>query len=166
MRMKSIELLDVSEESLELLAAIILRNRMVLPQKILLEGEVGTGKTTFSSKFINLLGTNLPFSSPTYSMVNEYDDIASLEMLYHFDLYRASIADYDWIFEKLDVEHAISLIEWASLHQELLEYPYISLTFEYVSAYLTNVVVMFPDDVIEQMKGELVDAGFIFKELH
>jgi len=49
-------------------------------------GEMGAGKTTFISEVVRQLGEESP-SSPTYSLVNEYE-LASGEVVYHFDLYR------------------------------------------------------------------------------
>lgn len=163
--MLHIKLMNMHEDDLIVLAEIILRNITRLPHKILLEGEVGTGKTTFSSKLITQLGTKLPFSSPTYSMVNEYDDVATFDMAYHFDLYRATVDDYDWIFEKLDNEGTITLIEWASLHPELLEYAYMEISFSYLTEFTRNIDISLPNDA-EFMKEEFTNARFIFEELY
>jgi tRNA threonylcarbamoyladenosine biosynthesis protein TsaE len=57
------------------------------PNKIiLLNGEMGAGKTTLVKAFCTILGVEDATSSPTFSIVNEYK--ASNEVIYHFDMYR------------------------------------------------------------------------------
>ena len=53
----------------------------------LFHGEMGAGKTTFISEVCRLLGATDDFGSPTFSLVNEYEDAAG-NPIYHFDLYR------------------------------------------------------------------------------
>jgi len=52
---------------------------------ILLKGEMGTGKTTLVKSILKNFGHHA-VSSPTFSLVNQYD--TSLGEIYHFDLYR------------------------------------------------------------------------------
>ncbi len=53
---------------------------------ITFEGEMGAGKTTFIKEFVKALGTNDEVSSPTFSIVNEYE--TDNGKVYHFDFYR------------------------------------------------------------------------------
>lgn len=58
------------------------------PEKIILfNGEMGAGKTTFIKSLCKNLGVENPTSSPTFSLVNEYQSIAN-QTIYHFDVYR------------------------------------------------------------------------------
>jgi tRNA threonylcarbamoyladenosine biosynthesis protein TsaE len=60
----------------------------VNPEKVILfNGEMGAGKTTFIKALCEQLGVKNPTSSPTFSLVNEYQ-IADNELVYHFDVYR------------------------------------------------------------------------------
>jgi tRNA threonylcarbamoyladenosine biosynthesis protein TsaE len=52
----------------------------------LLKGEMGTGKTTLVREFCKQLGVKESISSPTFSIVNEYE--ANGEKVFHFDFYR------------------------------------------------------------------------------
>jgi len=52
----------------------------------LLNGEMGSGKTTLAKAIGHVLGVQDTMSSPTFSIVNEYQ--AQGRKLYHFDLYR------------------------------------------------------------------------------
>lgn len=51
-----------------------------------LYGDLGAGKTTFVKRLVERLGSTDETSSPTYSLVNEYDVTGG--KLYHIDLYR------------------------------------------------------------------------------
>ena len=53
---------------------------------ILFEGEMGAGKTTLTKALAKCLGVQDMTSSPTFSLVNEYESTDGL--LYHFDLFR------------------------------------------------------------------------------
>lgn len=53
----------------------------------LFDGDMGAGKTTFIAEVCRQLGADDDFGSPTFSLVNEYED-AKGNPIYHFDLYR------------------------------------------------------------------------------
>ncbi len=58
------------------------------PQKVILfNGEMGVGKTTLIKVLAKLLGVNDATSSPTFSLVNEYQATDN-QKVYHFDVYR------------------------------------------------------------------------------
>ncbi len=52
-----------------------------------LKGDMGVGKTTFMKYVCRYLQCNDMVSSPTFSIVNEYQ-LPNLKKLYHFDFYR------------------------------------------------------------------------------
>ena len=54
---------------------------------IALHGEMGAGKTTFVNALCHALGVNDQVSSPTYTIINQYQT-GNMEIIYHLDLYR------------------------------------------------------------------------------
>lgn len=58
------------------------------PHKVILfHGEMGVGKTTLIKSLSKELGVNSVTSSPTFSLVNEYQTTNN-QIVYHFDFYR------------------------------------------------------------------------------
>ena len=55
-------------------------------------GEMGAGKTTFISTVCKMLGAEDNFSSPTFSIINEYRSTSN-GVLHHIDLYRLKDAN-------------------------------------------------------------------------
>lgn len=53
---------------------------------LVLNGSMGVGKTTFVKAFVKALGSDDVVTSPTFSIVNEYELPNGL--LYHFDMFR------------------------------------------------------------------------------
>lgn len=96
---------------------------------ILLEGELGAGKTTFAKGVAEGLGINRIVKSPTYTLIREYKE-GSLP-LYHMDLYRleetgAEELGLDEYFES----DGICLVEWASFAPEEMPEKYLKITLE------------------------------------
>jgi tRNA threonylcarbamoyladenosine biosynthesis protein TsaE len=58
------------------------------PKKVILfHGEMGVGKTTLIKQLCKTLGVTGATSSPTFSLVNEYEADDN-QLVYHFDFYR------------------------------------------------------------------------------
>ena len=84
------------------------------------DGDMGAGKTTFIKTFCSVLGVTDVVSSPTYSIVNEYDSANG--PVYHFDFYRIKNIQeaYDLGYEEYFYGGGICLIEWPERVDELL----------------------------------------------
>ena len=79
---------------------------------ITFEGEMGAGKTTFIKEFVKALGTNDDVSSPTFSIVNEYETDSGI--VYHFDFYRLNHEEeaLDFGIEEYLYSNQYCLMEW------------------------------------------------------
>ena len=88
---------------------------------ILLDGDMGSGKTTLVKAIVNALGSADEVSSPTFALVNEYHTPS--KKVYHFDLYRLNdeVEALDFgIEEYLSDSNAYVFIEWADIISDLL----------------------------------------------
>ena len=84
-------------------------------------GKMGTGKTTFIKSLCEELGVEDTINSPTFAIVNEYED-REANTIFHFDFYRIkSIAEvYNMGYEEYFYSNAYCFIEWPELIEELL----------------------------------------------
>lgn len=91
------------------------------------EAEMGAGKTTFIKELCRVLGSSDNFSSPTYSIVNEYSNNSG--KIYHFDLYRLKSSDelLDIGFEEYVDGKQYCFIEWPAISFQILPKPYVSI---------------------------------------
>lgn len=93
---------------------------------IAMYGDLGAGKTAFVQGLARGLGIDRHITSPTFTIVNEYEGRLPL---YHFDVYR--IADPDEMYEIGYDEYiesgGVCVIEWAELIEELLPEGYIKI---------------------------------------
>ena len=88
---------------------------------LLLKGNLGAGKTTFSQFLLKELASSDEISSPTYSIVNEYDTPKG--KVFHFDLYRLKSVEeaYDFGIEEYLDNGYLSIIEWPEIYTDELE---------------------------------------------
>lgn len=88
---------------------------------LVLNGNLGAGKTTFTQYLIHKLGSTDEVSSPTYSIVNEYDSPKG--KIFHFDLYRLKDIDElnDIGFEEYLDDGYLCIIEWADIYKPYME---------------------------------------------
>ncbi len=96
----------------------------------LFDAPMGAGKTTFIKTLCTYLGVIDAMSSPTYSIVNEYNT-QSKTKIFHFDLYRlqSSAELLDIGFEEyLDSGH-YNFIEWPELGMPFISH-YIKVSIE------------------------------------
>ena len=105
-----------------------------LGKTILLFGNLGAGKTVFSRGFARGIGITEPVSSPTYTIVQEYD-IPTGGRLYHLDLYRINGVESALAFgvdEFIDDPNAIRLIEWPMRIDGILPDDCIKVSIEHI----------------------------------
>lgn len=94
-------------------------------------GDLGAGKTTLTQSIAKGLEVDDYITSPTFTIVNEYDGRIPL---YHFDVYRIGSSDemYDIGFDEYINSDGVCIIEWANLIEDILpdEYLYIDLKYK------------------------------------
>ena len=87
---------------------------------LLFYGEMGAGKTTLIKELVKKLGSKDRVSSPTFSLVNEYQ--TEKDYIYHFDFHRVEdeIEAYDIGFEEYLLNDRWVFIEWPDRIKNLL----------------------------------------------
>ena len=84
-----------------------------------LSGDLGVGKTVFTRGFARGLGIDEHITSPTFTIINEYEGRLPL---YHFDVYRvADPEEMDYIgCDEYFFGNGVCLIEWAELIEDII----------------------------------------------
>lgn len=121
------------------------------PAWIYLQGDLGTGKTTFSQKFIANKGYQGAITSPTYAIMQDYK--TDTGWVLHSDLYR--LADPEELYEIGLLEdchdkQAICLIEWPCKGQGILPPPTVTLSFS-AKQQQRHVVIDAQADIIQRL---------------
>lgn len=95
-----------------------------------LYGDLGVGKTVFTQGFAAGLGIKGPVSSPTFTILQVYDE--GRLPFYHFDVYRiGDIEEMDEIgYEDYFYGSGVTMIEWANLIEEILPQDYQEVQIE------------------------------------
>ena len=85
-----------------------------------LDGDLGVGKTIFTQGFAAGLGIDEPVNSPTFTIVQQYDE--GRLPLYHFDVYRVGDPDeMEYIgCDEYFFGEGVCHIEWAELIEEMI----------------------------------------------
>lgn len=95
---------------------------------ILLEGNLGAGKTTFTKGLAEGLGISKVVKSPTYTIIREY--LEGRLPLYHMDVYRLEeTGAMDLGLEEYFEGDGVSIIEWATFIPEDLPQEYLQIKF-------------------------------------
>jgi len=87
---------------------------------IVLIGEMGSGKTTFSQHFAHALGVTEPVTSPTFNLLHNY--VGGRLQLHHADLYRLERTGEldDLGLTELQEAGGVMLVEWGDVVGEAL----------------------------------------------
>lgn len=90
---------------------------------VLLGGDLGAGKTTFTKSVLKCLGVKDEVTSPTFTIMREYN--GKKFKIYHFDMYRLTSGQEakefgleDYIYSKN--KDSIVFIEWPENVQDIL----------------------------------------------
>ena len=94
--------------------------RLLGPGSIVcLSGDLGAGKTAFTQGLARGLGVKDYVTSPTYTIINEYEGRVPL---YHFDVYRLNDVEemYELGYEEYFFGDGVVVLEWADMVSDII----------------------------------------------
>ncbi len=136
---KEIYLTKSEDETLSLAEG--LAKRLTPGTVVCLRGDLGVGKTVFSKGLCRALGVTEHVSSPTFTIVNEYEGTSLA--VYHFDLYRIEDSDelYEIGFTEFLDSDGISIIEWCERAEDILPKNRIEVLIERAEEDSRNITI-------------------------
>jgi tRNA threonylcarbamoyladenosine biosynthesis protein TsaE len=99
---------------------------------LLLEGDLGAGKSTFARALIQAMGHRGPVPSPTYTLVEPYE--LGGRIIYHVDLYRVSDEEELRYLGWTELEEGLRLVEWPERAPGLAAAADLRVHFDYAGA--------------------------------
>lgn len=129
-----------SEEETYLIAAKLAK-KLKKNDIVVLTGDLGSGKTKFVYGLAKYFGIENQVSSPTFTIVNEYNvkkrkgfsnqKNKQINNIYHFDVYRLSNSEDFEISVGLEYfENGLSIIEWGEIIQDILHENVINVSID------------------------------------
>ena len=112
---------------------------------VLLEGEMGAGKSVLTRAAARGLGVEGAVPSPTFTILNIHEGTAL--RLYHFDLYRLEGEDalYEMGLEEyIPAQDGASLIEWPQMAQEAMPEDHLAIDIRYAQDGLARELTLTP----------------------
>ena len=112
---------------------------------IKLIGDLGAGKTHFVKGFVKGLGSNKLVTSPTFTLLNIYDD--GKLPVYHFDMYRLNSLDeaielgFDEYFD-LNTLDGVALVEWPEKVEGLIKCNHIVIKIEKIDDKSRKIILL------------------------
>jgi len=120
---------------------------------VMMEGDLGSGKTTLCKNICASLGVPINLvTSPTYTMVNMYSYDSGV--IHHLDLYRLEdqkeLEDFD--FEDLIAVDGITLVEWPKLLRPFIDTQRVlNININYVSDGSRELILSSHDCLYERL---------------
>jgi tRNA threonylcarbamoyladenosine biosynthesis protein TsaE len=97
---------------------------------IMLEGELGAGKTTFAKGLARAFGIKQIVNSPTYTIMKKYMTEDGLSSFFHLDFYRLKEAGNDFDLEEYIEGEGMIVIEWPYNVREFLPKDYVLVSIK------------------------------------
>ena len=95
---------------------------------IVLNGDLGAGKTTFTKGLAKGLGVSEVIKSPTFTIIREYQD--GRLPLYHMDAYRLENGGAEDLgLDEYFAGDGVSVVEWAQFAEDELPDEFLAITF-------------------------------------
>lgn len=131
-----------------------LGEKLTNPIVITIEGDLGTGKTTFTKGLGKGLGVEKVITSPTFTIIKEY--IGRIP-LYHIDAYRLEFSEEDLGLEEYIFGEGVTVIEWARFIEDVLPANKLKIKINYLADDKREIIFETEYDQIEKLILEVLE---------
>lgn len=124
---------------------------------LVLVGDIGAGKTTFTKGVAQGLGIHETVQSPTFTISRRYDARDGLELI-HYDFYRLSEAGImrAELSEALADARVITVIEWGQIVEDVLPRDVVTIAIHSPSEEERTLDITAGGEISQRLLGELV----------
>ena len=144
-----VDSLEKTQQIAEKLAQVVTENDIIL-----LNGDLGAGKTTFSQYFGKALGVKRTINSPTFNIIKSYKGRLPF---HHMDCYRLEDSDEDLGFDEYFNDNGVTIIEWSKFIQEYLPKERLEINIKYIDADKRVFEIISKGEHYKQIKEVLND---------
>lgn len=144
-----VDSLEKTQQIAEKLAQVVTENDIIL-----LNGDLGAGKTTFSQYFGKALGVKRTINSPTFNIIKSYKGRLPF---HHMDCYRLEDSDEDLGFDEYFNDNGVTIIEWSEFIQEYLPKERLEINIKYIDADKRVFEIISKGEHYKQIKEVLND---------
>ena len=106
---------------------------------ILLNGDLGAGKTTLTQFIGKAMGVKRNINSPTFNIIKSYQGNAF--KLHHMDCYRLEDSEEDLGFDEYFEDQAVTLIEWSEFIESFLPNNHLTIDIKTINETTRNIAM-------------------------
>nr|WP_263312720.1 tRNA (adenosine(37)-N6)-threonylcarbamoyltransferase complex ATPase subunit type 1 TsaE [Mammaliicoccus sp. Marseille-Q6498] len=148
-----VENLDETKAIAEKLAQAVSQNDVIL-----LNGDLGSGKTTFSQYFGKALGVKRNINSPTFNIIKSYRGRLPF---HHMDCYRLENSSEDLGFDEYFNSEGVTIIEWSEFITEYLPEERLEINIKYVDSNTRTFEIISKGEHYKQLEEVLNDDNVV-----
>ncbi|HBY83136.1 tRNA (adenosine(37)-N6)-threonylcarbamoyltransferase complex ATPase subunit type 1 TsaE [Staphylococcus sp.] len=120
---------------------------------VLLNGDLGAGKTTFTQFIGEALGVKRTINSPTFNIIKSYK--GTHLKLHHMDCYRLEDSEEDLGFDEYFEDNGLTVIEWSQFIEDLLPDESLTINIEVIDEMSRHITIEAKGEYYEAMKEAL-----------
>ena len=120
---------------------------------VLLNGDLGAGKTTFTQFIGEALGVKRTINSPTFNIIKSYK--GTHLKLHHMDCYRLEDSEEDLGFDEYFEDNGLTVIEWSQFIEDLLPDESLTINVEVIDEMSRHITIEAKGEHYEAMKEAL-----------
>lgn len=119
---------------------------------IILDGDLGAGKTTFTKGIGKALGIERVINSPTFTIVKAYS--GNEYKLYHMDLYRLDGVGEDFDLEEYFTNDSICIVEWPYQAFDVIPNKHMKITIKRIDDNMREIIID-SNNYYDELVGDL-----------